>query len=101
LLRRDEIPASMPHADLLRAALPQSMAAGGTCVAGPDGEWLVPPCSDEERLVLGNLDPVRIRAERQSFDPFGHHSRPDVFELQVNRLRLLGARFDDDGAARD
>ncbi|GHA78973.1 carbon-nitrogen hydrolase family protein [Cognatilysobacter bugurensis] len=95
LMRRADIPEHLPHAELLRAALPEICANGGSCVAGPDGEWIIEPCTDEERLLICELDPAHVRAERHNFDPFGHYSRPDVLELHVNRARQCGARFVD------
>lgn len=96
LLRRQDIPAHLPHADLLRQALPEICADGGSCVAAPDGSWVLPTCISVERLLLAELNLANVRAERQNFDPFGHYSRPDVLELQVNRARSQGARFSDD-----
>ena len=69
LMRREDIPEHIPHAELLRARLPEVCADGGSCIAGPDGEWLVPPRIDEEVLLLAELDHARIRDERQNFDP--------------------------------
>ncbi len=68
---------------------------GGSCIAGPDGQWIVEPVIGEERLVCADVDVAQIRAERQNFDPSGHYSRPDVLELRVHRRRLNAADFDD------
>jgi nitrilase len=93
VLRREDIPDKIPHAELLRARLPERCADGGSCIAGPDGEWIVSPRIDEEVLLIAELDHARVREARQNFDPFGHYSRPDVLELHVNQQRLRGARF--------
>lgn len=95
LLTRADVPDDLPHAEFLKQSLPEVMASGGSCVAGPDGEWLVEPVGPEEQLVIADLDHERVRRERQNFDPSGHYARPDVTRLTVNRERQGVVRFED------
>jgi nitrilase len=96
LLSRSDVPHDFPLANLADG----DWADGGGAIAGPDGEWLQEPAT-EEGLVMADVDVARVREERQSFDPTGHYGRPDIFELRVDRRRLSVASFSDDPPGRD
>jgi nitrilase len=95
LMRRSDIPPGLPLGELLVDSADDVMANGGSCIAAPDGSWVVEPVVGEERLVLATLDHRRVREERQNFDAAGHYARPDVLQLVVNRARQASARFED------
>ena len=75
---------------------PEVLANGGSCIAGPDGEWLLEPIVGKEGLLYQTLDFDRIYEERQNFDAVGHYSRPDVTKLTVNRERQSTVAFEDE-----
>jgi len=87
IMRKDDIRSNMPHHKIMRGAAPDIIANGGSCVANPDGTWLIPPQIDIEDLIVAELDLNFILKERQNFDIAGHYSRPDVTHLRVNRDR--------------
>ena len=66
---------------------PDILANGGSCLAGPDGDWIIEPVVDREVLLTTTIDYRRVREERQNFDPSGHYARPDVTQLTVDRRR--------------
>lgn len=95
LMRKEDIGNDLPHADLLREKADAIMADGGSCIASPTGEWLLPPETAVESLRVAELDHSIVLQERQNMDVVGHYSRPDVTRLLVNRKRQSTASFSD------
>jgi len=60
------------------------LGRGGSAILAPDGSYLAGPLYDEEGILYAELDPSRLLAERQRFDPVGHYHRPDVLRLGVS-----------------
>ena len=96
LMRKTDIGSNLPHAELLIDVADDCMADGGSCVAAPNGEWLLEPQSGDESLYIVEVDHDRVLEERHSLDVAGHYSRPDVTRLIVNRKRQTTAEFSDD-----
>ncbi len=92
IIRADDIPATVPYRDQMCDA-GETIYDGGSCIAGPDGNWLVEPVTNKEDLIIAKIDHAQVRRERQNFDPVGHYARPEVLQLTVDRRRHAAARF--------
>jgi len=94
LMTTSDFPKNTPHLDKILEKAPKVLANGGSCICGPDGEWIVEPVLNKEGNIYQILDFNRVLEERQNFDPVGHYSRPDVTKLIVNRDRQSTIEFD-------
>ncbi|MEN2282463.1 carbon-nitrogen hydrolase family protein [Algoriphagus sp. SE2] len=94
LMRKTDFPKDTPYLDLILENAPEFLTDGGSCIAGPDGKWIMEPVVDVEGLFIETLDFNRVFEERQNFDPVGHYSRPDVLKLNVNRERQSSVKFE-------
>ncbi len=84
-----------PHYELILKNAPEILADGGSCLCAPDGTWIIEPVIGKEIVKTAEININEVRKERHNFDPSGHYSRPDVFQLNVNRERQRVVRFND------
>jgi nitrilase len=94
LMRPADFPADTPYLEQILADGEEFLANGGSCLVGPDGQYVLEPAVGEETLLVATIDLQRVLEERQNFDPSGHYSRPDVTRLIVNRERQAMVWFE-------
>jgi nitrilase len=94
IMRKEDIPENIPYREQIVKNAPAIMANGGSCIAAPDGTWVVEPVVKEEKLIIAEIDINKVYEERQNFDPSGHYSRPDVLKLLVNRDRQTSVNYE-------
>ena len=95
LMNKTDVPEDTPHFNKIVKNAPEILVNGGSCIAGPDGEWILEPVINKEGLFYETLDFSKVLQERQNFDVVGHYSRPDVTKLEVNRERQSTVYFSD------
>ncbi len=95
IMRPEDFPPNTPHLDLILESPREYYANGASCIAAPDGSWVIEPVIGEEAIRVATIDHNRVLEERQNFDPSGHYSRPDVTQLIVNRTRQATVKFED------
>lgn len=70
------------------------ISRGGSCIVDPFGGLLCGPVYDKTTILTASLDLDLVARGRHSFDVVGHYSRPDLFNLTVDRRRKKTVVFE-------
>ena len=95
LMSIKDFPADAPYREEIVRNAVDPLTDGGSCIAGPDGSWILEPVVEKEGLFTASIDFNRVLEERQNLDVAGHYSRPDVTRLTVNRERQSTIHIED------
>ncbi len=85
IMKAADLPAELIAGTDLENLPEKLLLRGGSCIVAPDGSFIVEPVFDRETIVTAELDFALIDKEKMTLDVSGHYSRPDVFDLSINR----------------
>ncbi|MCA1605630.1 MAG: hypothetical protein LC775_09205, partial [Acidobacteria bacterium] len=86
-----DLPAEFGQSSGLTGKTHDLLLRGGSCVVGPDGNYIARPVFDEETILIAELDPAATDKGKMTLDVSGHYHRPDVFDLKLQRGSRLKA----------
>lgn len=84
MLKAKELPEHLELSGRLQSDLDQYILNGGSCIIGPDGQFLLDPQFDVEGIIYHQIeDPEKCIRERMTLDVSGHYQREDVFSFSL------------------
>ncbi|QYK00520.1 carbon-nitrogen hydrolase family protein [Shewanella psychrotolerans] len=86
-LERKDLPKDFPNIDELYPADEEWINPGDSIVVSPSGEIVAGPLSKEKGCIIVDIDVEKAATSKRALDVAGHYSRPDVFELRVDKSR--------------
>lgn len=87
LLSVNDLPQELHLPDHLKDQPDHLLLRGGSCVIGPDGQFILEPVMDKADILITDIDPELVYQERMTLDVSGHYQRKDVFSFRVNKDR--------------
>jgi len=88
LLQVKDIPSELTLPEHLVPQPEHYVLSGGSCVIGPDGNFLLEPQPTTEKLIIFEINDLdRTIEEKMTLDTAGHYNRNDIFDFQINRKR--------------
>jgi len=87
IMRVKDTPSELTLPDELKDKPEHLLLNGGSCIVGPDGQYVMEPVWDQEGVFITEVDLNRCYEEKMALDVTGHYQRNDVFQLDVNHKR--------------
>lgn len=87
IMRVSDIPEELEVPETLKSNPEHMILNGGSCVVGPDGQYVMEPIWDQEGIFTVEVDTQKCYEERMALDVTGHYQRNDIFELTANKGR--------------
>lgn len=93
LLRGRDMALDIEDANALYPDQDEWVNPGDSVVIAPGGEITAGPMREEQGLLYADIDLSRISGARRALDVTGHYSRPDLFQLTINREKQSPVLF--------
>jgi len=87
-----DVPDNLP-AGMIEGSKDAWVAPGNGIICGPLGNIVAGPMKQEKGFLKADIDLGQVREARRSFDVVGHYSRPDIFQLTVNKSPQVPVQF--------
>jgi len=84
-MRGTDIPDDFPEKDRLYPDADEWVNPGDSVVIAPGGEIIAGPMNKESGILYADIDREKVGIAKRAFDVVGHYSRPDIFQLHVNK----------------
>jgi len=94
IMRRGDLPRELEVAGDVTSDDSEFILNGGSCVIGPDGQYVAGPTFGSEVIILARINLERIREESLTLDVTGHFNRQDLFDFH---FKGAGSRTEDLG----
>ncbi len=92
-LERKDLPKDFPSLNELYPEDEHWINPGGSVIISPKGEIVSGPLSKEKADIIITIDVELAIHARRALDVAGHYSRPDVFNLQIDKSRRSAVSF--------
>lgn len=92
-LERTDLPDDFPNLDQLYPITDEWINPGDSVVISPNGEIVSGPLSKQKGHIIVDIDVELSATSKRALDVAGHYSRPDVFTLEVDKIRQSPVHF--------
>lgn len=94
LMQASDLPEDFPEKSSLYPDDDEWVNPGDSIIIAPDGEIAAGPMRKTSGILYYDIDRSKVGPARRALDVAGHYSRPDIFQLLVNRKPQSPVEFE-------